>query len=790
MGKCHFQDEWLDRKDSNGCKVSDWIKKANKDEALCCVCSRTFSISKGFYAINQHAVGKVHQQNCSVKLSSYKLVPSVDNTIKLYNSNEQARIAELTWALKVVSSNFSAKSSDDCEAVFRKMFPEVVPDAFSIGRTKLGYLLTDALGPFFHEEMLEEVASLPYSIIYDETTNNAGNKVLQVRINYWSEKNKKIISRHLQSFFMGHATAENLKTNLLKSLSDANLPLKNLISVESDGPFVNKKVFRLLNEEILTVRKKGLLDIVTCTIHTVHNSFLKGLEEYGSDASDFIISVYNYFDDWPSRWEDFSTIQEKLKVPTHRFIKHVSSRWLTIEPAANRLLEQWKCLEEYFLRYIPSRKEQKTLNTVSYKRIVDCLNEKTMKCQLLFVISSAKLFSQYTSFFQREDPLIHLIYDKIKGLIIKVAGRICTEAAIKLFKSDVSKDPFESKNLIAQKDIIFNEELQKELLELSEKDKGYFLRDVQHHFISAGTYLLNKGLLQNKVLFYLRCLKPDFANTPKNLKVIAKLAQCLPIDIDIDTLLDEWKIIKLNLEKLAVKRIDTFWSTYVDSKEENGDQKYPNLSIFLKSSLSIYHGSADIERGFSIANRIISEERTSMKERMLNARLNVVDVLKLYSNQAALVPVTNKMIKKASVAHQAYQSYLENEKKKQEAKKKAELELQKAAEEEERKKKEAEKNQKEIVDLEKQLDDLNKNVQERVAVSDQLIVEGHKKLKNALESGNITQARVAQNMISAGIKSNEELKVKKDEAHNLTTVINKRKNKLITNFAIKKPKKG
>ena len=138
-----------------------------------------------------------------------------------------------------------------------------------------------------------------------------------------------------------------------------------------------------------------------------------------------------------------------------------------------------------------------------------------MKCQLLFILSGAKLFTNFTSFFQREDPLIHLIYDEIKDLIIKVAGCICKDKAIKAFKTYINKNPFESENLISPKDIIFQEELQKELLHLSEKDKGYFLRDVQMNYIASGTCLLNKNILQNKNLKYLWCLNPKFQNTPK-----------------------------------------------------------------------------------------------------------------------------------------------------------------------------------------------------------------------------------------------------------------------------------
>ena len=77
---------------------------------------------------------------------------------------------------------------------------------------------------------------------------------------------------------------------------------------------------------------------------------------------------------------------------------------------------------------------------------------QTMKCQFLFILSSAKLFIQFTSFFQREDLLIHLIHNEIKCLIIKIAGCIFKEQVVKFFKSDLSKDPFQNKNLISLKD--------------------------------------------------------------------------------------------------------------------------------------------------------------------------------------------------------------------------------------------------------------------------------------------------------------------------------------------------
>jgi len=67
----------------------------------------------------------------------------------------------------------------------------------------------------------------------------------------------------------------------------------------------------LMYETLIEVRGNGLMDVGSCSLHKVHNAFLKGLEEYGCDVSNLILSVYHYFDGWRGRWEDYSAIQKK-----------------------------------------------------------------------------------------------------------------------------------------------------------------------------------------------------------------------------------------------------------------------------------------------------------------------------------------------------------------------------------------------------------------------------------------------------------------------------------------------
>ncbi|KAG8190159.1 hypothetical protein JTE90_008693 [Oedothorax gibbosus] len=133
------------------------------------------------------------------------------------------------------------------------------------------------------------------------------------------------------SEMFGHATADIIVKEIEEVLSKHGLSIKKLIMISSDGPKVNKKVLKLMDEVMIENRGQGLVNIGTCNLHIANNSFQKGLEEYGEAACDLIVDLYNFFKKFPSRWEDFEAIQAKKDVPSHTLLKHSSTRWLTAE---------------------------------------------------------------------------------------------------------------------------------------------------------------------------------------------------------------------------------------------------------------------------------------------------------------------------------------------------------------------------------------------------------------------------------------------------------------------------
>lgn len=372
--------EWFIKKDSLGHRISTWCKKINDDEVQCFICNKNICCTKkGFAALSQHVATSLHKNNVHSKLDCQQLVlkphsmsssesatgnsasqlpnDGTSAILKLYNATETTTKAELIWTMKSVQCNMASSVGDDLKEVFGAMFVGAVPDNFHLGRTKLTYLITEALGPYFRDELISDLNNSPYSLLYDETTNNAGKKELQLVLRYWSDKQRQVVCKYLKSIFLGHATANVISEEIKNALDSLSLHKRNMIMIGSDGPNVNKKVWRTINDELIEERGHGLIDVGTCNLHTVHNAFLRGLEEFGETGTDLVTDVYQFFKKYPSRWEDFENVQNKVGSPKHRFLKHVSSRWLTLGSATQRLLEQWSSLEEYFFKFIPNKEK-------------------------------------------------------------------------------------------------------------------------------------------------------------------------------------------------------------------------------------------------------------------------------------------------------------------------------------------------------------------------------------------------------------------------------------------------
>ena len=72
------------------------------------------------------------------------------------------------------------------------------------------------------------------------------SKQLDVQVRYWNAD--KVESRYFTSYFLGHADAEAVHDKLESVCAD--LGYEKLAQLSMDGPNVNWKVFRLMQEDV------------------------------------------------------------------------------------------------------------------------------------------------------------------------------------------------------------------------------------------------------------------------------------------------------------------------------------------------------------------------------------------------------------------------------------------------------------------------------------------------------------------------------------------------------------
>ena len=140
------------------------------------------------------------------------------------------------------------------------------------------------------------------------------------------------------------------------------------------------------------------------------------------------------------------------------------------------------------------------------------------------------------------------------------------------------------------------------------------------------------------------------------LKGIQILSKRLLVSVDINSLSDEWKLYQLHdisleffktkdfnengEETLLKERVDHYWRKIELMKNAVGDLKYPLIIKVVKVALSLAHGNAEVETGFSEGARNVTKDRVLLSKASANAIQSTKDGLKSVSNQPYTVPIS------------------------------------------------------------------------------------------------------------------------------------------------------
>lgn len=139
---------------------------------------------------------------------------------------------------------------------------------------------------------------------------------------------------------------------------------------------------------------------------------------------------------------------------------------------------------------------------------------------------------------------------------------------------------------------------------------------------------------------------------PQAVDAIVRIGRFVPNLLstnEIDLLSDEWLMYSIETiddswilkekyidsdgkEHIQYQDIDFYWNKVLAIVRSDGHPKYPTMSKLIKNILIISHGNADVERGFSINNNILTEERTLLSDKSINGLRSTYDAVGFLGN--------------------------------------------------------------------------------------------------------------------------------------------------------------
>ncbi|CAL9702146.1 unnamed protein product [Knipowitschia caucasica] len=607
-----YRKEWESNPEFKG-----WLKPfiGDNTRAYCMYCKADFYAKLS--DIKKHMATEKHTQKAKPYNSSTQ-----SKLPLIIKKTESAKKAEATMAL-AIAEHCSLLACDHIGEACKIAFSDsTAATHFKMHRTKCTEMINGVLAPYFLKKLVTDVGDQRFSLLLDESTDVSVSKYLGVVIRYFSDTKQTIVSTFLGLVELEGGDARSIARAVVAFLEKCSLKKEKLLGIGTDNASVmtgiNNGVHKVLKEEY------GLKDLVLirCVCHSLQLAVSHASNDTIPRSVEYLVrETYNWFSVSPKRREAYKAIYETINCGEKplQITKVCATRWLSIEPAVSRILDQWEELKLHFA--VTKSSEHCYMADVLYSMYSDPQNIlylTFLKSVLGEVQLAIKAFEG-----EQVDPL--KLLDSLVSLIKSVSSRVLNPLA----NVDALKGPIDG--YISPKPYLgYMFESKAAELHLAPEEENNVRKRCVAFTISLTNELRvrlpdNIEALQYMSVFnVVETLKHN--KSPAEIAKIAKLLGFSPADID--KIVQQWRAIHLSRWNETNNTVG-FWSEIWKFRDAADINPFQELAMAAVSVLSLPHSNAEVERVFSQMSVVKSKLRNRMSLQTLNSILYVRYGLKL-----------------------------------------------------------------------------------------------------------------------------------------------------------------
>ncbi|XP_048345101.1 uncharacterized protein LOC125428658 [Sphaerodactylus townsendi] len=576
---CYFKDDW--------CKENafkNWLRKIDMMTAECILCHQGFSIKyEGRRAVTSHADSVKHKES----EKQYKDMPQIPAPVPIENDFYQEDMVTAA-ELGQVYHNIVHQLTYASQACAYKTLSRILPDSVAATKmscewTKPGSITESVLAPKSQELLLKDLEEVPFFSVGSDAYNKGSRKFFPLSVRYFSVTEG--IKHGLLDFY-SELTSDSIASRIATILQENGLSVHRMASYMIDNASVDFgkhwSVFQDLKQ-----RNGGLIQ-VGCMGHVIHNCLRKAMRALSFDVETFIFKVYSEFSSATKKIDFLMSFYEFVETEYKDVLQHVTTRWLCLLPAVDRILESWTVLRAYYL----SQGEDDCLRIVWEAFSVEetaCLP----LCYVYFVHNLMRIFSESVKKLECDHVTCTELHSVLESLHSKLKRR--------------KEDKFYGKS---SQVILSN-------IPVSENKK--FAEEADKTLSRCIAYLEQWYYFETSIFEQMAVLS---LNTEVKWFDLVTLVTALCLDIDIDQLYNEYCVLQKFREEIVSKeqKVDQRWVKVFKQIPERADSQLLKLVSFV---LSIPVSNAFCEKIYSLMAQLWSKDRNGLNDSVVKAELQV-----------------------------------------------------------------------------------------------------------------------------------------------------------------------
>lgn len=342
--KCTFNDELQ--------KKFPMFKKGKFDwEVLCTICDSKISIAnKGVTDINEHIATLKHKMRFRSQAGTSKSV--METYITKPETDDNIRAAEGAIAFHTVNHHMSFNSLNCTNSLNKELFSESnTAKKMSCNRTKATAIINNVLAPLSTTELMNNFQSIAFVSVSTDASNHGSIKLFPIIIQYFDYRANGITSKLLEIETAANETSDTITGLIIKQLKKFNI-LSKCIAFSGDNCNTNfggrqrsgtNNVFTKLKSQL----QSNIIG-VGCSAHIINNAVQHGCDILPLDVESIIMKIYNYFSIYTVRTETLKEFCVEADTEYRQLLYHSKTRWLSLFPAIERILQLYEPLKDYF----------------------------------------------------------------------------------------------------------------------------------------------------------------------------------------------------------------------------------------------------------------------------------------------------------------------------------------------------------------------------------------------------------------------------------------------------------